>query len=344
MDRAQNLALNAFLENNENSIEFSPKTTKIVSLFSWIVFAILSSGLNNKCEADASFNYWNSSFLIGESWTIYSEQILDVLDRFKFKLDEKPTNNNLVDTSEIISDIVVEIEEKDDSLKMIEKAIEMEPVIEISLERLDLSKFWFSSTIEEWLKSLILWLIAQESSFNSNSVSSANALWLFQITPSTYNWFKNKYKNDPRFRSIFSWNMNSLLSSVDKQLEFYFLHAYEVQNTFVKSSSLELEKIKDLYFDWNQEIFEENFLKYVLLNAYNTWWQVFNKSMFWDFIDYLDRNFDYEASMNDSLYLFNELTIFLKNKRWNNYWPQAQQYALKIAAWNEIISTNWPRT
>lgn len=344
MDRAQNSALNAFLENNENSIEFSPKTTKIVSLFSWIVFAILSSGLNNKCDADTSFNYWNSSLLIGENWTIYSKQILDVLDRFKFKLDEKPTNNNLVDTSEIISDIVVEIEEKDDSLKMIEKAIEMEPVIEISLERLDLSKFWFSSTIEEWLKSLILWLIAQESSFNSSSVSSANALWLFQITPSTYNWFKNKYKNDPRFRSIFSWNMNSLLSSVDKQLEFYFLHAYEVQNTFVKSSSLELEKIKDLYFDWNQEIFEENFLKYVLLNAYNTWWQVFNKSMFWDFNDYLDENFDYESSMNDSLYLFNELTIFLKNKRWNNYWTQAQQYALKIAAWNEIISTNWPRT
>jgi hypothetical protein len=93
---------------------------------------------------------------------------------------------------------------------------------------------------------------------------------LFQITPSTYNSFKKKYKNNPNFSYIFEGNMNILLSSIEKQLMFYFLHAYEVNNTFIKSSIAELNDIKMNFFQNDYELFNSNFLVYVLLNSYNT--------------------------------------------------------------------------
>lgn len=311
-----------------DNLKWPSASNKIISIFCWAVFLILADRVNED-STNSDFDMYKVQF---------SERIKSILDSFieKYLIE---VDLPLIEESEIIAQKTQEIEPI--ISWTLNSAIEMTPVITNSLEKIDLEKFWFSEVLEKQLTELILALIAKESTFNPNSISKANALWLFQITPWTYISFKNKYWSDQRFSHIFRWNMDTLLSDVRKQIEFYFLHAYDVNSTFIKSSTVELEEIKEKYFYWDSEKFDKHFLSYVLLNSYNSWWNPFNKSMFWDFVSYLDNLDISEDELKDPLFLFNNLTEFLKDNKWNNYWNQASSYVINILSINEFYKMNW---
>ncbi|MCU0678019.1 MAG: transglycosylase SLT domain-containing protein [Candidatus Pacebacteria bacterium] len=204
-------------------------------------------------------------------------------------------------------------------------------VIEVLEE--DVTLTGLSEPIRTWMKEQIIGIAAEESRFDPEKTSPADAKGVLQTMPDTEAGYRTKHKLE-------SLDPKNLIEQV-KVAQMHIESTYEY---FERNLSTELQYIEKAFFGNDTPSFEKYFLMPLMINAYNAGQARMGEVVRWFVAQCTDIEsvlaLGFESNFPQGYDVFYAMTHqCAQQKGVSRYGDDARAYVEKVMAWTEAIKT-----